>query len=60
MRDEMTIIVAICLGALGIALDQSWSLVAMFLLFTIAYLIIPHALQFIFGRPDTLDENVNQ
>lgn len=49
VRDEITIIVAIVLGALGIAMKQSWPLVAMFLLFSILYLLIPRVLQSVFG-----------
>lgn len=53
VRDEITIIVAIVFGALGIALRQSWTLIAMFLLFSILYLLIPRFLQGIFGTPNS-------
>lgn len=53
VRDEITIIVAIIFGALGIALRQSWTLIATFLLFSILYLLIPRVLQGIFGEPNS-------
>lgn len=60
VRDEITVIVAICFGALDVYLNQSRTMVAMFLFFVVVYVLIPLALRYFFGKRGSSGENLGE
>lgn len=60
VRDDITIIAAICLGALDVYLNQTWNMVAMFLFFSVVYILTPQALQYFFGKRGSSGKNSGQ